>query len=99
MAMHARGKEPIPYSRAVVAVCLLLVVAFTAVQLWFMWNRIPLNDAQTYCFYACFGMEFASLAFIKGRKLKYTEGNGAAKSMPHIAVNDEEDEDGGKVPK
>ena len=83
------------YSKVIVAICLLLILAFTVTQLVFMWNGKQLNDVQTACFYGCFGIEFASLAFVTRGKLKYVGGNPANKQMPHVEI--EEDEDG-KVP-
>lgn len=84
------------YSKAVVAVCLVLVLAFTVTELVFLWCGKPLNDALTTFFFACFGIEFASLAFVTRGKLKYTGGNGANRQLSHIEMEDEDDSETGK---
>lgn len=81
------------YSKVIVATCLLLVLAFTVTCFVFMWNSKPLNDTLTAFFFACFGVEFASLAFVTRGKLKYTGGNGTNKQVGHI----ETEYDDGKV--
>lgn len=91
MAKHKRKPER-AYSKLVVAMCLVLVLAFTVTCLVFMWNGKPLNDTLTAFFFACFGVEFASLAFVTRGKLKYTGGNGANRQVPHIEIKEEEDD-------
>lgn len=91
MAKHRRKPER-AYSKLVVATCLVLVLAFTVTCLVFMWNGKQLNDTLTAFFFACFGVEFASLAFVTRGKLKYTGGNGANKQLPHIEMKEEKDD-------
>ena len=68
MAQHRKSE----YSKFIVALCIVTVIAYTVTCFWFLWNGKPINDILTGFFFACFGMEFASLAFIKRGKLKYT---------------------------
>lgn len=91
VAKHAKG-EPAPraYSKLVVALCLAAVAAYTATCFVYLWWGKPLNDPLTGFFFACFGMEFASLAFIRRGKLKYAEGNPATRQMPHVEIKEEE---------
>ena len=91
MAKHVRKPER-AYSKVIVATCLVLVLAFTVTCLVFMWNGKQLNDTLTAFFFACFGVEFASLAFVTRGKLKYTGGNGANKQMPHVEEKEQEDD-------
>ena len=77
------------YSKVIVATCLLLVLAFTVTCFVFMWNNKPLNDTLTAFFFACFGVEFASLAFVTRGKLKYTGGNGMNRQVGHIETEDD----------
>lgn len=85
-------REKVPYSKFVVAVCLLTVIAYTVTSFFYLWNGKPLNDTLTVLFFGCFGIEFASLAFIKRGKIKYVEGNPANKQMPHVETEEDEDE-------
>jgi hypothetical protein len=88
--------EPAPkpsYSKAVVLVNFVLIIAFTVVQLVFLWNGKPLNDTLTRCFFGCFGFEFGCLAFTHRSKLKYSGGNAANSQMPHIELEEEEEDD------
>lgn len=80
------------YSKAVVFLCLVTIIAFTVTCFVYLWNGKPLNDTLTILFFGCFGLEFASLAFIKGRKIRYVEGNPANKQMPHAEPVEEEEE-------
>ena len=88
--------EPAPkpsYSKFIVVLLFITIIAYTVTQLVFMWNGKQLNDVQTICFYSCMGFEFGSLAFIKGRKLRYSPGNAANKQMPHVEPVEEEEEE------
>jgi len=88
--------EPAPkpaYSKVIVALCLATIIAFTVTCFVYLWNGKPLNDTLTVLFFGCFGLEFASLAFIKGREVRYVEGNAANKQPPHVEAK-EEDQDG-----
>jgi hypothetical protein len=84
-------KQAGQYSKAIVFLCLLTIVAFTVTCFVYLWNGKPLNDTLTVLFFGCFGLEFASLAFIKGRKIRYVEGNPANKQMSHVEVQEEEE--------
>ncbi|MBQ9042295.1 MAG: hypothetical protein IJ111_05710 [Eggerthellaceae bacterium] len=88
--------EPAPkpaYSKVIVALCLVIIIAFTVTSFVYLWNGKPLNDTLTVLFFGCFGLEFASLAFIKGREVRYVEGNAANRQPPHVEAK-EEDQDG-----
>lgn len=93
MAEHANNDKP-TYSKVIVALCLFTVIAYTVTSFIYLWNGKPLNDVLTALFFGCFGVEFASLAFIKRSKLKYTyiSGNPNNKQMPHVELKEEEDE-------
>ena len=97
---NPEGDEPRPsYSKAIVLLCFVTVIGYTVTCFVYMWNGKPLNDILTGFFFACFGLEFGSLAFIKGKKLKYVGGNAANKQMPHVELAEEEEEkEDGKVP-
>ncbi len=88
--------EPRPsYSKVIVFLCLVTVIAFTVTCFVYLWHGKPLNDTLTILFFGCFGLEFASLAFIKGRKVRYVEGNASNKQPPHVeAVEEETDKKG-----
>ena len=77
------------YSKVIVATCLILVLAFTVTCFVFIWFGKPLNDTLTAFFFACFGVEFASLAFVTRGKLKYTGGNGMNRQVGHIETEDD----------
>jgi O-antigen/teichoic acid export membrane protein len=77
------------YSKLIVAVCLVLVLAFTVTCLVYLWFGKPLNDTLTAFFFACFGVEFASLAFVTRGKLKYTGGNGVNRQVGHIETEED----------
>lgn len=82
------------YSKLIVALCLVTIIAYTAVCLYYLWNTKPLNDTLTILFFGCFGLEFASLAFIKRGKIKYFGGNAANKQMPRAETEEKEESDG-----
>lgn len=84
--------KPRKYSKLIVALCLVTIIAYTVTCLFYLWNGKPLNDTLTILFFGCFGLEFASLAFIRRGELKYVEGNAANKQMPHVEIKEEEDE-------
>lgn len=75
MARHAKRERP-AYSKVIVATCLVLILAFTATCFVYLWWGKPLNDLLTGFFFACFGLEFASLAFIKRGEIRYESGGG-----------------------
>lgn len=80
------------YSKVIVALCLVTVIAYTVTCFAFLWHGKPLNDTLTRLFFLCFGFEFGSLAFIKGREIRY--GSGGADRMPHVEAVEETE--GGK---
>ena len=91
-------EEPRPsYSKAIVFLCLMTVIAYTVTCFVYLWNGKPLNDLLTGFFFGCFGLEFGSLAFIKGKKLKYVSGNAANKEMPHVELSVEEEKEDAEV--
>lgn len=92
----AKQEKP-RYSKVIVGLCLVTVIAYTVACFFYLWNGKPLNDTLTVLFFGCFGLEFASLAFIRGRELRYVDGNPANKQMPHIETK--EDEGNEQVPK
>lgn len=90
--------EPKPsYSKLIVLLCFVTVIAYTVTCFVYLWNGKPLNDLLTGFFFGCFGLEFGSLAFIKGKKLKYVSGNAANKEMPHVELSVEEEEENAEV--
>ena len=98
-AMHMEDLDgveikPMKYSKLIVALCLFTIIAYTSTCFFYLWNGKPLNDTLTILFFGCFGLEFASLAFIRRGELKYVEGNAANKQMPHVETKEEEKEDG-----
>ncbi|MBQ9000277.1 MAG: hypothetical protein IJ087_00290 [Eggerthellaceae bacterium] len=86
------GKAKPAYSKLVVATCLVLILAFTVTCLVFYWYTKAVDPVLIGFFFACFGVEFASLAFIKGREVRYVEGNPANKQMPHVELKEGEDD-------
>ena len=84
-------KEKPKYSKVIVALCLVTIITYTTVCLFYLWNGRPLNDTLTVLFFGCFGVEFASLAFIRRGEMRYVEG-AADKKMGHIERIEEKDE-------
>lgn len=80
------------YSKVIVVLMFITIISYTVTCFVFLWNGRPLNDVLTVLFFGCFGLEFASLAFIKGREIRYVEGNPANKQMPHVEAKEEDDE-------
>ena len=96
MAQH---KEKPRYSKLVIAMCIFNVLAYTVACFAFMWNGKPINDVLTAFFFGCFGIEFASLAFIRGREIRFVEGNAGNKQPGHVEVIEETEgeKDAGKA--
>ncbi len=88
-----KKKEGIAYSKIIVAACLLTIIAYTTVCFVYMWFGRPLNDTLTILFFGCFGIEFGSLAFIKGRELRWVEGNAMDKTPGHVELREEDDDE------
>ena len=84
--------EKVAYSKVIVFLCILTTIAFTVTCFVFLWHGKPIDSTLTLCFFGCYGIEFASLAAIKCSKNKHVNGNAAAKQMPKVEI--EEDEDG-----
>ena len=109
MADHIKGKadeeqydmptedleaEPKPsYSKFIVFLMFVTIIAYTVTCFVYLWNGKPLNDLLTGFFFGCFGFEFGSLAFIKSKKLKYIGGNAANKQPPHVEIIEEDEQD------
>ena len=85
----ARHKEKPKYSKIVVMLCLFNIIAYTVTCFVFMWHGKPINDILTAFIFACFGLEFASFAFIKGREIKFVGGNAANKQPGHVEIIEE----------
>ena len=62
------------YSKCIVALCLTTIIAFTCVCMWFYWNEKTIDPVLIASFFACFGLEFGSLAFVKRGEYKYVSG-------------------------
>ena len=90
-------EKPPSYSKVIVFLCLVTVIAYTVTCFVYLWNGKPLNDPLTGFFFGCFGLEFGSLAFIKGKKLKYVGGNAANKQLPHVELEEEDEKEDAKV--
>ena len=85
------------YSKFIVFLMFVTIIAYTVTCFVYLWNGKPLNDLLTGFFFGCFGFEFGSLAFIKSKKLKYIGGNAANKQPPHIELAEEDEEDAQQV--
>lgn len=86
-------KPKVAYSKLIVATCLILILTFTVACMTFYWNGKSVDPVLIGFFFACFGIEFASLAFIKGRDIRYIEGNPANKQMPHVEIEEEKEDE------
>ena len=83
------GKQS--YSKGIVALMIVTIIAFTVACLVFYWNGKAVDAVLIGFFFGCFGFEFGSLAFIKSRKLKYVGGNAANKQVPHVEIAEEDE--------
>ena len=88
----AKHKEKPKYSKLVVALCLVTIIAYTAICLFYLWNAKPLNDTLTVLFFGCFGVEFASLAYIRRGELRYAPGAGERK-VGRFEIKEAEDDE------
>lgn len=88
----ARHKQKPKYSKVIVALCLVTIITYTTVCLLYLWHGKPLNDTLTVLFFGCFGVEFASLAFIRRGEMRYVEGQGDRKMGYVEKVEEEKDE-------
>lgn len=90
----AKHREKPKYSKIIVALCLVTIIAYTVTCLFYLWNGRPLNDVLTALFFGCFGVEFASLAFVRRGEMRWVEGQGD-KKVGHVEpVEEEKDEQG-----
>ena len=88
----AKHKEKPKYSKVIVALCLVTIITYTVTCLFYLWHGKPLNDTLTILFFGCFGVEFASLAFIRRGEMRYVEGAGD-KKVGHVErIEEEKDE-------
>ena len=83
--------EPASYSKVIVFLCILTTIAFTVTCFVFLWHGKSIDSTLTLCFFGCYGIEFASLAAIKCSKNKHLKGDAAAKQMPKVEIEEEED--------
>lgn len=89
----AKHKQKPKYSKVIVALCLVTIITYTTVCLYYLWNGKPLNDVLTALFFGCFGVEFASLAFVRRGEMRWVEGQGD-KKVGHVEPVEEEEKDG-----
>lgn len=80
------------YSKFIVVLMFVTIIAFVVTCLVFYWHGKTVDPVLIGFFFGCFGFEFGSLAFIRGRKLKYTGGDPGNKKMPHVETEDDDDE-------
>lgn len=90
MAQH---KDKPKYSKIIVSICILTIIIFTSVCMFYLWNGKPLNDTLTILFFGVFGIEFGSLAVIRRGEMRYVEGSGD-KKVGHFEQKEDEDEKG-----
>lgn len=69
---HARKNNL--YSKTIVALCIVTIIVFTITCLYFYWNEKEIDPVLIASFFACFGLEFGSLAFVKRGEYKYISG-------------------------
>ena len=87
MRAKHRKRESV-YSKCIVVLCLVTVVVFTCVCMWFYWNDKTIDPVLIASFFACFGLEFGSLAFVKRGKYKYVSGD----TVGHVERIEDKDE-------
>ena len=85
----AKHKEKPKYSKIIVALCLVTIIAYTITCMFYLWHGRPLNDVLTALFFGCFGVEFASLAFVRRGEMRWVEGQGD-KKVGHVEPIEEE---------
>ena len=91
-------REKGSYSKGVIVLMFITIIAFTVTCLVFYWNDKTVDPVLIAGVFLCFGFEFGSLAFIKGRKIKYATGKFGDKQLGHVETIEETDEeDAGKV--
>ena len=72
-AKHAKQKSL--YSKTIVALCIITIIVFTVTCLYFYWHEKSIDPVLIASFFACFGLEFGSLAFVKRGEYKYVSGD------------------------
>ena len=82
--------KPVSYSKGIVILMFVTIILFTVACMYFYWCGKTVDPVLILGFFACFGFEFGSLAFIHTRKLKYKPGDPANKRMPHVEIREEE---------
>lgn len=90
----AKHKEKVKYSKVIVALCLVTIITYTSICMFYLWHGRPLNDVLTALFFGCFGVEFASLAFVRRGEMRWVEGQGDRKVGHVESVEEEKDEQG-----
>lgn len=85
-AKHKKQKSL--YSKTIVALCLAAVITFTCVCLFFYWHDKVIDPVLIASVFACFGMEFGSIAFVKRSEYKYVSGD----TVGHVERIEDEDE-------
>lgn len=73
------------FSKFIVVLCFVVIIAFSSVVLFMYWNGHPVPDSLIYCIFLCFGIEFASLAAVKSAKVKTL---GTRVEMPTVDPSD-----------
>ena len=71
--MHKKSTSR--YSKLVVLLCIATIIAFTVTCMVFYWHDKSVDPVLIGFFFACFGMEFGSLAFIKRGEYRYVGGD------------------------
>ena len=74
------------YSKGIIVLMFLTIIWYTASNLLLLYEGKQTDAALTAAFFACFGFEFGSLAFVHNSGLKYKGGD-----KPHVEVKEEED--------
>lgn len=84
--MHRKSTSK--YSKLVILLCLLNIMWYTVTCFWFMWNDKEISDVLTAFFFGCFGVEFASLAFLKRGEYRYIGSD----KVGHVERIEEQDD-------
>lgn len=76
------------YSKSIIVLCIITIIAFTVTCFWFYWNEKSIDPVLIASFFACFGFEFGSLAFVKRGEYRYVTGD----TVGHAERIEEENE-------
>lgn len=82
-------KQRSVYSKIIVVLCIVTIIAFTITCMWFYWNERTVDPVLIASFFACFGFEFGSLAFVKRGEYRYVSGD----TVGHVERIEDKDED------